>query len=97
VKRGGNWNNGADAGPFCANLNNGPTDTNNNIGFRCCNSSQSQINCLYGDDKQCKRTTSIQIQAEDFRNLLIPDSAQELQCGSKKVLDKLNIKIKTSG
>ncbi len=43
VKRGGNWDNGADAGPFCANLNNLPTDTNNNIGFRCCNSSQSQI------------------------------------------------------
>jgi len=36
VKRGGNWNNGANAGPFCANLNNGPTNTNYNIGFRCC-------------------------------------------------------------
>jgi hypothetical protein len=45
-------------------LNNAPTDTNNNIGFRCCNSSQSQIHCLYGDDKQCRRTTPIQIQAE---------------------------------
>jgi len=43
VIRGGNWNNGANEGPFSANLNNGPTDTNNNIGFRCCNSSQSQI------------------------------------------------------
>jgi len=64
VKRGGNWNNGADAGPFCANLNNAPTDTNNNIGFRCCNSSRSQIHYLYGDNKQRKRTTSIQIQAE---------------------------------
>jgi|GEM_PF-465933 len=36
VKRGGNWNNGANAGPFCANLNNAPTNTNYNIGFRCC-------------------------------------------------------------
>jgi len=27
VKRGGNWNNGADAGPFCSNLNNGATNT----------------------------------------------------------------------
>lgn len=36
VKRGGNWNNGANAGPFCANLNNDPTNTNYNIGFRCC-------------------------------------------------------------
>jgi len=34
--RGGNWNNGAIDGVFCANLNNDPTNTNNNIGFRCC-------------------------------------------------------------
>jgi len=40
VIRGGNWDNGANAGPFNANLNNLPTDTNNNIGFRCCNSSE---------------------------------------------------------
>ena len=36
VYRGGSWNNGANAGPFAANLNNGPTNTNTNIGFRCC-------------------------------------------------------------
>jgi len=36
VQRGGNWNNGANAGPFCANLNNAPSNTNYNIGFRCC-------------------------------------------------------------
>jgi len=36
VIRGGSWNNGAAAGPFAANLNNAPTDTNTNIGFRCC-------------------------------------------------------------
>jgi len=66
VIRGGDWNNGAINGPFCANLNNAPSNTNNNIGFRCCKSSQSQIHCLYGDDKQCKRTTSIQIQAEEL-------------------------------
>lgn len=35
VQRGGNWNNGANAGPFSANLNNAPSDLNNNIGFRC--------------------------------------------------------------
>jgi len=64
VLRGGNWNNAANAGPFCANLNNGPTNTNNNIGFRCCNRSQSQNQCLHGDKEQCKGTTSIQIQAE---------------------------------
>ncbi len=46
VIRGGDWNNGAIDGPFCANLNNAPTNANNNIGFRCCNRSQSQI-CIF--------------------------------------------------
>jgi len=32
--RGGNWNNGSNAGLFALNLNNVPTNTNNNIGFR---------------------------------------------------------------
>lgn len=32
---GGNWNNGSNAGRFALNLNNAPTNTNNNIGFRC--------------------------------------------------------------
>ena len=43
VLRGGNWNNGANAGPFCANLNNAPSNVNNNIGFRCCNSLQARF------------------------------------------------------
>jgi RNA-directed DNA polymerase len=46
VKRGGNWNNGADAGPFCSNLNNGATNTNNNIGFRCCSEPLKDIPSL---------------------------------------------------
>lgn len=33
--RGGNWNNEANAGVFTLNLNNAPTNTNTNIGFRC--------------------------------------------------------------
>ena len=33
--RGGNWNNNTNAGAFTLNLNNSPTNTNNNIGFRC--------------------------------------------------------------
>ena len=33
--RGGNWNNGSDDGAFTLNLNNTPSNTNNNIGFRC--------------------------------------------------------------
>jgi hypothetical protein len=33
--RGGNWNNTSNAGVFTLNLNNGPANTNTNIGFRC--------------------------------------------------------------
>jgi retron-type reverse transcriptase len=43
VQRGGNWNNGANAGPFCANLNNAPSNVNNNIGFRCCSEHGANI------------------------------------------------------
>ncbi|BES53378.1 hypothetical protein [Aeromonas phage phiWae15] len=32
--RGGNWNNGANAGPAALNLNNSRANTNSNIGFR---------------------------------------------------------------
>lgn len=35
VIRGGNWNNDLNAGVFAANLNNAPSNTNTNIGFRC--------------------------------------------------------------
>lgn len=35
VQRGGNWNNGANAGPLSVNLNNAPSNSNSNIGFRC--------------------------------------------------------------
>jgi len=38
VIRGGYWSNGASAGPFCAHLLHAPTDTYNDIGFRCCSS-----------------------------------------------------------
>ncbi len=33
--RGANWNNGSNAGVFSLNLNNAPSNTNTNIGFRC--------------------------------------------------------------
>lgn len=33
--RGGNWDNGANDGVFTLNLNNAPSNTNTNIGFRC--------------------------------------------------------------
>ena len=32
--RGGNWNNGSNAGVMYLNLNNSPANTNTNIGFR---------------------------------------------------------------
>jgi hypothetical protein len=32
--RGGNWNNGANCSLACLNLNNAPSNTNTNIGFR---------------------------------------------------------------
>ncbi|NCC20187.1 hypothetical protein EOM33_03940 [Candidatus Saccharibacteria bacterium] len=32
--RGGNWNNGSNAGVLALNLNNSPSNTNTNIGFR---------------------------------------------------------------
>ena len=35
VLRGGNWNNDVNTGVFASNLNNAPTNTNTNIGFRC--------------------------------------------------------------
>jgi RNA-directed DNA polymerase len=43
VQREGNWNNGANAGPFCANLNNAPSNVNNNIGFRCCSVHEAKV------------------------------------------------------
>ena len=42
--RGGNWNNGSNAGVFALNLNNAPSNSNNNIGFRCCRFSGSLNN-----------------------------------------------------
>ena len=33
--RGGNFNNGTNAGPLAVNGNNQPSNSNNNIGFRC--------------------------------------------------------------
>jgi retron-type reverse transcriptase len=71
VKRGGNWDNGANAGLFTANMNNAPSDSNTNIGFRCCNSFQGQIYYFYGNSEQRRKTTSIQIQVELLNQLNI--------------------------
>ena len=48
--RGGNWNNGSNAGVFTLNLNNAPSNTNTNIGFRCSRYSLLTDNAL-GQDK----------------------------------------------
>ena len=74
VIRGGNWNNGANAGPFYANLNNGPSNVNNNIGFRCCNSLQARFMVFTEMMNSARRTTSIQIQAEK-PNIIIAKGA----------------------
>lgn len=41
--RGGNWNNGANTGSFTLNLNNTPSNTNTNIGFRCTSDQKSSL------------------------------------------------------
>jgi len=38
--RGGNFNNTGNAGVFALNLNNAPSNANNNIGFRACKAQQ---------------------------------------------------------
>ena len=38
VRRGGYWDGGAFAGPFCGHLGNGPANTAYYVGFRCCSS-----------------------------------------------------------
>ena len=41
--RGGNWNNGSNAGVFALNLNNAPSNSNNSIGFRLRNAASSDL------------------------------------------------------
>lgn len=45
-KRGGNWDNTSNAGIFTLNLNNAPTDSNTNIGFRCARYVSARISRL---------------------------------------------------
>lgn len=45
--RGGNWNNGANTGAFTLNLNNTPSNTNTNIGFRCASDHIPRQNAWY--------------------------------------------------
>jgi hypothetical protein len=58
VIRGGNWDNGANAGVFAFNANNGPSNWNNNIGFRCGRGEYSQMARLYGDASRATLPTA---------------------------------------
>lgn len=49
--RGGNWDNTSNAGVFTLNLNNAPTNTNSNIGFRCARYVSASRRCLR---EQCR-------------------------------------------
>ena len=77
VKRGGNWNNGANAGLFYANLNNAPSNSNTNIGFRCC--SENQADALFSR-KYCQ---------PDIHQLLL-SSYDENMSRNKAVLTDCN-------
>jgi hypothetical protein len=50
--RGGNWNNGTNAGAFTLNLNNDPSNSNTNIGFRC-----SCLRCQTWEKYKCRKST----------------------------------------
>jgi len=45
--RGGNWNNGMNAGVFALNLNNAPSNVNTNIGFRLA-TGESEVLRIHG-------------------------------------------------
>ena len=62
VQRGGNWNNGRNAGVFSANLNNAPSNSNGNIGFRC--PPEHQTYCLVVEQQRC-------CECEDLSNLRV--------------------------
>jgi len=92
VKRGGNWNNGANAGPFCANLNNAPTNTNYNIGFRCCSGFLALAEFLR---KFCKLEMQLQLQSAFAENMrrssfdfggISPMKSDQLNLNSMKIV-----------
>lgn len=68
--RGANWNNTSNAGVFTLNLNNAPSNTNTNIGFRCSRythprmySSSDELRAHRGGGVRSARTKN----PEDFR------------------------------
>ena len=91
VLRGGNWNNGANAGPFCANLNNAPTNTNYDIGFRCCSGFLALAEFLR---KFCKIKMQLQLQSVLTENLRGNSLLQErISLMNSSQLNLENIKI----
>lgn len=87
VIRGGNWSNGANEGVFCANLNNAPGNTNNNIGFRCCSSLVSQT-CIF------KEMKAVQYELHRFKSQLRISRKTEIQrlnIINKKAVSKMKL------
>jgi len=59
-KRGGNWNNGTNAGAFTLNLNNSPGNSNTNIGFRCVRYfSKTGPSKIFTETSQSRKTTGL--------------------------------------
>lgn len=56
--RGGNWNNGANTGSFTLNLNNTPSNTNTNIGFRCTSDQDQKKRLVQNSLRQNERHIS---------------------------------------
>lgn len=52
--RGGNWNDGANAGVFDLNLNNARTNSNSNVGFRSALPLLSETTVLRGSGQHVK-------------------------------------------
>ncbi|MFH1365154.1 MAG: reverse transcriptase/maturase family protein [archaeon] len=65
VERGGGWDSGANAGPFCAYLYDAPTNTYYGIGFRCCSGFLFWAGFLR---KSCKLEMQLQPQSTCVEN-----------------------------
>lgn len=68
VYNGGNWSNGANAGPFYLNVNNAPSNSNTNIGARLANDNRQMSIASRGVDQRVSFGAAIQTdQVEDER------------------------------
>jgi hypothetical protein len=81
--RGGNWNNGTNAGAFTLNLNNTPTNTNSNIGFRVARSLKLHERLLCTARRECRLQStdsgSAHLKDLPFGLVLAGNSAEDVQ------------------